>query len=168
MFIDFERYRVIVQQRSSMCKQKHSTHPARFLCFQISRTRNCDRGPPKHDFWTCPRITRKWSMNCSSQPTVTKWQRFDPPIKIDEHRCTIVQNHSKSMKIVVLAFKIVFFFFSKHWWKSLYRRSKSCFFPKIDENRCTVVQNRSKSMKFVVLSFKIVQDRWAYAESHVV
>ena len=55
---------------------------------------------------------------------------------------------------------MVFDCFWENRWKSLYCRSKSCFFPKIDENLCTVVQNRSKSMKIVVLSFKIVRNRW--------
>ena len=73
-------------------------------------------------------------------------------VKIDENRCTIVQNRVSS----------------ENRRKSLYYRSKSF---KIDENRCTivqnrselmkiVVQNRSKSMKIVVLSFKIIQNRW--------
>ena len=43
-----------------------------------------------------------------------------PSPKIDENRCTVVQNRWESIKNVVL----------------------SCFSSKIDENRCTVVQNR--------------------------
>ena len=54
-------------------------------------------------------------------------------MKIDENRCTIVQNRASS----------------ENRRKSLYSRSKSF---NIDEHRCTVVQNRSKSMKIVVLS----------------
>ena len=63
-------------------------------------------------------------------------------MNIDENRCTVVRNHSKSMKIVVLSFKI-----TQTRWKSL-----CC--------RCTVVPNRAKSMKIVVLSLKIIQKRW--------
>ena len=64
--------------------------------------------------------------------------------------------------------------FCEKRWKSLYYRSKSCFFPKIDENRCTVVQNRSKSMKIVVLSlhcrsksFKIDEHRCTVVQNHL-
>ena len=105
--------------------------------------------------------------------------------KIDENRCTIVQNRSKSMNIVVLSFKIVLFCenrrkslyycsklfksdenhctvvqnrvcFCENQCKSLYCRSKSF---KIDEYHCTIIIFRRKSMKIVVLSFKIVQNR---------
>ena len=61
--------------------------------------------------------------------------------KFGKKRCTVVQNHSKSMKICVLSFKIM-------------------LFVKINENRYTAVQNHWKSMNFVALSFKIIQNRW--------
>ena len=46
-----------------------------------------------------------------------------PSPKIDENRCTIVQNRWKSIKNVVLSC-----FFLKNRWKSLYCRSKSMAF----------------------------------------
>ena len=59
-----------------------------FLTFQISQTQNCDRDPPKHDFWARPASFR---IHRPADPRHGAW--FTTPRTLaPEVRMTVVPN----------------------------------------------------------------------------
>ena len=60
-------------------------------------------------------INLRWFQSCC---TIFVYRPFES--KIDEYRCMISQNHSKSINIVILPH-----LFIKHWWESLWYRLES-------------------------------------------
>ena len=64
--------------------------------FQISRTRNCDRGPPKHDFWARPASYRIFSD--LPDPRHGAWCTT-PGTLAPEVRMTVVLNKLPQIKI---------------------------------------------------------------------